>query len=40
LVDEEGVTAGVTEHLPMSEMAEVHRRYEAGRLHGKVVLSH
>ena len=40
LVDEKGVTAGVTEHLPMSEMAEVHRRYEAGRLHGKVVLSH
>ncbi|XVV16667.1 NADP-dependent oxidoreductase [Actinoplanes sp. CA-131856] len=40
LVDERGVTPGAVEHRPMAELPEVHRLYEAGRLHGKVVLSH
>ncbi|XVU21509.1 NADP-dependent oxidoreductase [Actinoplanes sp. CA-054009] len=40
LVDERGVTPGAVEHRPMAEMPEVHRLYEAGRLHGKVILSH
>lgn len=35
-----GVTLGVTEHLPMTELPEVHRRHESRRLHGKVVFSH
>lgn len=40
LVDAGQVSTGVTEHLPMSEMARVHRRYAAGLLHGKIALSH
>jgi NADPH:quinone reductase-like Zn-dependent oxidoreductase len=40
LVDAGQVSTGVTEHLPMSEMAGVHRRHAAGLLHGKIVLSH
>ncbi|RAO24713.1 NADPH:quinone reductase [Micromonospora noduli] len=39
-VDADGVSPGVSERLPMTEIVEVHRRHAAGRLSGKVVLSH
>ncbi|MGC5311792.1 NADP-dependent oxidoreductase [Micromonospora zamorensis] len=39
-VDTDGISPGVTERLPITEIVEVHRRHAAGRLSGKVVLSH
>ncbi|MFF5083977.1 NADP-dependent oxidoreductase [Actinoplanes sp. NPDC000266] len=39
LVDSDGVTPGIAERLPLTETPLVHRRYAAGELRGKIVLS-
>ncbi|MEU8421313.1 NADP-dependent oxidoreductase [Micromonospora sp. NPDC048835] len=39
-VDADGISVGVTERLPITEIVDVHRRHAAGRLSGKVVLGH
>ncbi|GAA0481428.1 NADPH:quinone reductase [Paractinoplanes deccanensis] len=39
LVDTAGVSTGIAERLPLTEAPLVHRRYAAGALRGKVVLS-
>lgn len=38
LIDAGDLTVDITERLPLSELADVHRRSEAGQLRGKVVL--